>query len=427
MSDEEIGNELSNPSGKNAEGTNADGRTSALAIPAFRIYFGGTVLAMNALRLGAVAQGLLMWELTGSTLSLGGVAAATAIPMMLVNVFGGVFADRFEAKFLLGGSSFIGAMLLVLLGVLDMSGTVEAWHVFSVAVISGFVAGADQPSRQAYFPSLVPKSAMKSAVTINGSLIASASVVAPTLGGVLIAATGTHFGFFVSALGWLAMFIATLVLPRRGTSAITRSVIRDLGTGFGYIRRHRVLLVLTILSFSNMLMVFGWIGMLPAYVDRFDGGAREVGYMFSSAGIGAFSGILVAGRISPGKYLGLMILGGAASFSSIMLVVSNTSSLALAMPLATLAHFGNGLFNISAIVAVQLRVPEEIRGRVMGVFAISQSVGLLGGLWTGSLASAIGLRSGMMVGPTILLLLIALILITQRKVRNLHEDPTHDR
>jgi MFS family permease len=402
-------------------------RTSALAIPAFRIYFGGTVLAMNALRLGAVAQGLLMWDLTGSTLSLGGVAAATAIPMMLVNVFGGVFADRFEAKFLLGGSSFIGAMLLVLLGVLDLSNTVQPWHVFTVAIISGFVAGADQPSRQAYFPSLVPKSAMKSAVTINGSLMASASVVAPTLGGVLIAATGTHIGFFVSALGWLAMFIATLALPRRGASAVTRSVLRDLGTGFGYIRSHRILLVLMILSFTNMLMVFGWIGMLPAFVDLFDGGPREVGYMFSSAGIGAFSGIMVAGRLSPGRHLGLMILGGAASFSSIMLIVSNSPTLASAMPLAALAHFGNGLFNISAIVAVQLRVPEEIRGRVMGVFAISSSIGLLGGLWTGSLATLIGLRAGMMVGPVILLVLIVTILITQRKVRNLHEDPTHDR
>ncbi len=82
-----------------------DHPTSALVVRAFRIYFVGTVLAMNALRLGAVAQGLLIWELTGSTLSLGGVAAATAIPMVLVNIFGGVLADRYEAKFLLGGSS----------------------------------------------------------------------------------------------------------------------------------------------------------------------------------------------------------------------------------------------------------------------------------------------------------------------------------
>jgi len=411
--------------------TNADSkierRTSALSFKPFRIYFGGTVLAMNSLRLGAVAQGLLMWELTGSPLSLGGVAAATAIPMMLVNIFGGVFADRYEAKFLLGGSAFIGALLFVLLGVLDFTDTVRPWHIFSIAIFAGFVSGADQPSRQAYFPSLVPKSAMKSAVTINGSLMASASVVAPTVGGLLMAEFGTPFGFFIAALGWFAMFAATVVLPRRGTSIVQRSVLRDLGTGIGYIKSHRVLLVLLILTFSNMLMVFGWIGMLPAYVELFGGGKREVGFMFSSAGIGALSGIIVAGRLSPGRRLGWMILGGAASFSTIMLIVSNSPSLALAMPLAALAHFGNGLFNISSIVTVQLRVPEDIRGRVMGVFAISQSVGILGGLWTGSLATVIGLRAGMMVGPAVMLVMISVIFLTQRKVRNLHEDPTQGR
>jgi MFS family permease len=134
--------------------------------------------------------------------------------MMVVNLFGGVLADRFEARIILGGSSLVGATLLVILGFLDFSEMVQPWHVVVFAVMSGFVAGADQPSRQAYFPSLVPASALKSAITINGSLLASASVVAPTIGGLLIAATDTYVGFFVAAGGWIAMFFATLFLPQ---------------------------------------------------------------------------------------------------------------------------------------------------------------------------------------------------------------------
>ena len=88
--------------------------------------------------------------------------------------------------------------------------------------------------------------------------------------------------------------------------------------------------------------------------------------------------------------------------------------------------FRQWMFNISALVAVQLRVPDAIRGRVMGVFAISQSIGLLGGLWTGALAAAIGLRAGMMVGPVVLLVLIFTVFATQRKVRELHEDTVLD-
>ncbi|MBP38936.1 MAG: hypothetical protein QF590_00985 [Dehalococcoidia bacterium] len=106
-----------------------------------------------------------------------------------------------------------------------------------------------------------------------------------------------------------------------------------------------------------------------------------------------------------------------------MLVVSNSPSLALGMVLAALAYFWNGFFNISSINAVQLRVPEDILVRVMGVFAISQSFGVLGGLWTGTMASLMGMRAGMMVGPTIILVLIVTIFVTQRQVRNLHGDP----
>jgi len=121
------------------------------------------------------------------------------------------------------------------------------------------------------------------------------------------------------------MFIATLFLPRRGSSPEQRSVIRELATGFRFIRGHRVLLV---------LMGFEWIGLLPAYVDQLGGSAREVGFVFSSVGIG--------------------------------------------------------------------------------------------GLWTGALAAAIGLRAGMMVGPVVLLVLIFTVFATQRKVRELHEDPALD-
>lgn len=141
----------------------------------------------------------------------------------------------------------------------------------------------------------------------------------------MIAATATHIGFFVAAGGWIAMFIATLFLPRRGSSPEQRSVIRELATGFRFIRGHRVLLV---------LMGFDWIGLLPEYVDQLGGGAREVGFVFSSVGIG--------------------------------------------------------------------------------------------GLWTGALAAAIGLRAGMMVGPVVLLVLIFTVFATQRKVRELHEDPALD-
>ena len=127
------------------------------------------------------------------------------------------------------------------------------------------------------------------------------------------------------------MFIATLLLPRRGSSPEQRSVIRELATGFRFIRGHRVLLVLMVLTFSNMLMGFGWIGLLHAYVDQLGGGVREVGFVFSSAGIGALSGIVVEGRLSLRRHAERLMLGAAAAFSATMLFVANSPSLWLGM------------------------------------------------------------------------------------------------
>mgnify|MGYP001195979487 FL=1 len=96
------------------------------------------------------------------------------------------------------------------------------------------------------------------------------------------------------------------------------------------------------------------------------------------------------------------------------------------MILAAFAHFGNGsLFNTTT-VAVQIRLPEIIRGRVMGIFIITGSIGIIGGLWTGLWASMIGLKLGMMIGPTVIIILVILIYVTQKQIRYLHENPEFD-
>ena len=106
--------------------------------------------------------------------------------------------------------------------------------------------------------------------------------------------------------------------------------------------------------------------------------------------------------------------------------VSLSENLYLSMIFAALAHFGNGsLFNTTS-VAVQIRLPELIRGRVMGIFIITGSVGIAGGLWTGFWASLIGLRFGMMIGPIVIIMLVIIIFTTQKRVRNLHENPEFD-
>jgi len=199
-----------------------------------------------------------------------------------------------------------------------------------------------------------------------------------------------------------------------------------LTTGFKYIYSQKIILFLCILLFTNMLMNFGWLTTLPSYVQRFDGGAKEVGYLFSSCGVGAITGVLLSSRLSPGRYYGRLILFSASLFSVMLYFVSLSENLYLSMILAAFAHLGNGsLFNTTT-VAVQIRLPEIIRGRVMGIFIITGSIGIIGGLWTGFWASIIGLKLGMTIGPTIIIILVIFIFLTQKKIKYLHENPECD-
>tara|TARA_Y100000768_G_scaffold167218_1_gene125227 strand:- start:1421 stop:2638 length:1218 start_codon:yes stop_codon:yes gene_type:complete len=399
---------------------------NAFAYKYFRVYFLGTFFGQNAYRLGVVTQSILLWKLVGTELSLGIGAASLALPMIIFNLFGGVLADRYESRVLLFIVSLLGMLSFIGISLLDFFDYIEFWHVIIFSIFSGTICGIDQVSRVAYFPSLVPKSSIKSAVTINTANFSISSVIAPSLAGIIISIFDTYIGFMVASIGWTVMAISTFFLPNRGVDFYQRSILFELTTGFKYIYSQKIILILSILLFTNMLMNFGWLTTLPSYVQRFDGGAKEVGYLFSSCGIGAITGVLLSSRFSPGKYYGHLILFSALLFSVMLFFVSLSENLYLSMVLAAFAHFGNGsLFNTTT-VAVQIRLPEIIRGRVMGIFIITGSIGIIGGLWTGLWASMIGLRLGMMIGPTVIIVLVILIYITQKQIRYLHENPECD-
>ena len=397
--------------------------TRAFTYRDYRIYWFGSYAAFLGQRLNVVALSILVYDMTGSTLKLGLVAAANAIPTILFNLFGGVLADRMETRFLLRFTALATTVMLATLAVLIATGNIVLWQVFVLAILSGIVIGFDNPTRQAYFPSLVPPRATKSAVNLNGAMMASASVVMPTIGGLMIAAFGTAAGFFVAAGGYAAMTASTWLLPsRRPVLDQAHNVFADFRAGVSYIVQTRVFAVIIALNFASMFFVFGYIQILPAFVTEFGGGDRQVGFLFSAAGVGALSGIVVAGRIKPGRWLGWTILGAALIFSSLIFIAAHAPSYIVVLPLVAIGHFGNGMFMITSMTALQLRVPDELRGRVMGIYAVNQSLAILGGLWAGTMGDLLTVRWGMALGPIVVASLIAFIALTQRQITGLRDD-----
>jgi MFS family permease len=397
--------------------------TSAFQYGMFRIWWAGSFAAMAGVRLNQVALTVLVFDITGDALDLGVLAASTAVPTIIVSMFGGVLADRLNTRIVLAFSTSIIATVLSVIAVLVITNAIEIWHVFALAALNGVALGMDEPARETYFTSLVPKIALRSAVTNNGALRASNSVLMPTLGGIIISIAGLSAAFFIAAGGWAVMLVTLLFLPSRKVADATRNPLRDLSDGVKYIAKRRVFIAIIGLSFVNTFFGAGWIQILPAYVDRFDGDATQVGFLFSAAGLGALTGIIISGKLNSSQFVGRVILGACLLFSTSLLVMAISPGMVVSIPAAYVAHLGNGLFMMSSRTAIQIRVEDHVRGRVMGIVAISNSLFVLSGLFTGSMAAAFGVRTGMLIGPFIVISAALIMMATQPMLRNLDGRP----
>jgi len=403
---------------------------SALILKDFRTYWFGSLFAMFGHKLIIVAISLLIYRLTGSALSLGLVAAASAIPIMLFNFIGGIIADKYNVKRILFYLAFLIFIILIYLGYLDLTNKVEIYHVYICSIILGILLGIDFPARNSYFPKIVSQKYLRSSISLNGATMAGSSVIVPTIGGLLISVYGTSIGIFLSAFGYLIMSISTFFLPNVKGSSESSSNMKFFTEGMSFILKNELFYYLILMTYFTNFFIFGYIQALPAFIDIFDGTEKEVGFMFSCAGLGALTGLLTAGKININKNLGKIIISSATFFSMMMILVSLVgtelipkyipfTNILLIFPLAIIGHFGNGFYMLSTYAVIQSKVPENIRGRVMGILAIHISLGVLGGLWVGGIGEIFSIRLGVGIGPVICLVLFLYIFIFKKSIRKL--------
>ena len=399
------------------------GEISALSSPAFRKYLCGILAANMGFRIQAIALAILVYRTTGSALDLGIVSAIGSVPAVLCTVLGGVLADRYDTRIVWAVNSGLSAALIGLLGWLTFNDAVPIGQIYVLAALMGVVAGVNMPLSQSYFPSLVPPSALKSGVTFNSMSMSIASIFGPTLAGLIIAAVDLSAAFAAAALCWsLPVLIAPALPARQADPCQNNRTLADFRLGFSFIRQNSLILVLAALVVTNYLLIYGWVQTLPAFVELFAGGEREVGYASTAAGAGATLGIILAGRLRPGLFLGYQILGATAFFAAMVIGLSFAPAFYIVPVLAFLAHAGNGLFSNYCSIAIQARIPEPIRGRVMGALSVVFNLSSFSGMWTGGAIALVGdVRWGMAVGPLVMLGIVLLVLTTQRKIRTLAE------
>lgn len=397
-------------------------RYPALSHARYRRFWFASFASVGATQLIGLGSAWLMFELTKSAFQLGVLGAAAALPNIVVTLFGGVIADRFDMRQILRITSSLIACLLLLLTYLDFSGQVEAWQVLSIAAAFSAITGFDWPARVAIYPHLVDRHAFMSAVALNSFIWQSTRMAMPALGGVLIYWAGTWLIFALSAAGFLIMFFVISGLHINITRLKHESPLKELVRGLSFIWQSNLFRWLIGLTFAGMFLSQSYIQIMPVFVDLMGRSEQSYGYLLSAGGIGSIMGTLFVGMFDEHKPVGHFMFGGAC-LSVLALVGFVAASAANLFMLALLAVFFTAAFSsaylVLSVTILQIRVPDELRGRVMGIHSMGYSLVPLGGLLLGFLAERIGAGTAVLYTSSVYFLIMLITWIYKKQLRNL--------
>ena len=403
-------------------------RFAALRGPRFRRYWFGSAASVGAFQLLIMGQGWLVYELSGSALQLGFLGAASSIPTIIASLAGGVVADRVDRRAMLIATSLATACLLTILAALDASETVAVWHVLAIAGTIAFIVGFDFPARMSFFPSLIRRAHMMSAVALNSMLWQGTRMFLPALGGVIIALSDTWVVFALGAAGFATMAgVMASFPPARDQQTPAGPSGREFLDGLRFIATERLFLTLILLTYATTFFGISYVQLMPAFARMLGVDETGFGLILSATGVGSVTGTLIVATLQRSPRLGGLMLAslGAAALAflafnaCIAFLAGHPTGYPLALACSVLAAVFTSMFLVSSMTVMQLAVPDRLRGRVMGIHGICFSLIPLGGLLGGAIANATSPPVAAALNAALLGIVVVLVAATQPSVRRL--------
>jgi MFS family permease len=396
----------------------AVGRLAAFHYRDFRLFWFSLFVSNVGTWMQMTATNWLLYQLTDSPLQLGLNGIFRAVPAIFLGLISGTFADRYDRKRLLLLTQVALALLTLGLAILDNSGSIQAWQIYAFTFISAAVGSFDGPARQALFPSLVPRSALPNAIALNSLLWKGAALIGPSLGGIAISLLGTSGAFYANAASFLVVVIA-LIMMRSSTARAEKrhDFFGEVKDGFTYIISKPI--ILGIMVMEAVSSVFGLDNaMLTIFAsDVFQVGAHGFGFLQSSRGLGAVIGSSLFIGMGRQPAQGNILMIAAILYGLCFAVFGVAPSFVLAVILLAMVGATDAIWSAARGTILQLTTPERFRGRVMGVFQLSnRGLHPLGQTETGLMVPLIGARETTVVGG---LLVSAVTLMIAWRIPNI--------
>jgi MFS family permease len=349
----------------------ADARAGRAAFthPGFVLFQVARFLIVSAVEMQAVAVGWQVYEITKRPLDLGYVGLAQFLPGILLFPISGHVSDRFERSKVLSACYAGYGVCFALLLVLTERGTPSMASIYVVLVLIGVVRSFNSTASRAILPQLVPQEHFPNAVAWNASIFQAATILGPSFGGIVYAASHGPSAVYVIALitavgATLSSFRIKPEMKARPREPLT---LRTVFAGLHYIWEKKLILGAISLDLFAVLLG-GAVALLPVYAKEIlHTGPWGLGLLRTAPGAGAaVMAVLVAHRPLRGKS-GTNLFWGVAGFGVFTILFGLSHSLTLSLIALFLLGASDMISVIIRATLTQLATPDEMRGRVTAV------------------------------------------------------------
>ncbi|MGH3510234.1 MAG: MFS transporter [Nocardioidaceae bacterium] len=392
-----------------------DIRPLQVSPPYRRLFFGNTVAQLGQ-QMTNVAVAIQVYDLTHSSFYVGMVGVAALVPLVVLGLYGGALGDAFDRRTIALSASAGLWLVSIALAVQAFAGIGSVWLLFGlIAVQSGFYA-VNNPARSAMVPRLIPAPLMPAASALNMASFNLGFTFGPMLGALVIKWHGFGAAYSVDVLTFTAAYYALVRMPRMPPMHNSpRAGLRSVLDGLRFLRGAPNLRMTFIVDMCAMVLAQPR-SLFPALAYKVYGaGAGVVGLLQSAPAAGAVIAFLLSGWISRIHKQGAAIVVAIVVYGLTVAGVGLTSVLWIGVAFLALTGMADMVSAAYRSTILQVAAPDELRGRIQGVFIVVVAGGpRAGDFYAGSMGSLLGERPALLLGGAACVVAVLLSVVAQR-------------
>jgi MFS family permease len=358
----------------------------------FRWLWVGQLAFSATFQMGNLAQGWIVYQLTGSAFALGWVSSGWSISTLLLCLYGGAVADRLEKRDLLIWARLAMALNYLAVALLISADAIQIWHLAVSSLLSGVFFSFMMPAGQAILSELVDREALFNAVSLNSLGMGLMGILSATLAGYLLEVVGAAGAYYAMVGFYLVALLSVIKIPRTGRGEPSpTSVWTDLREGVRYIRSHPALLTLLSLALARATLAMQYRTFMPKFAQEVMGvDASGLGVLLAAPGVGALVASLTFASLGDFQGKEKLLVAAGLALGGSLLLFANTAYFAPALLFLGLVGAANNACMVSNNTLLQVNSDDRLRGRVMSVYLMMWGLMPLGTLPAGAIADRMG-------------------------------------